>query len=119
MTHWRSFKDGNWTKAIDVRDFILHNYTPYLGDASFLSGPTEDTIALWNEVSALKKKELEAGGVLDMDTRTVSTITSHPAAYIIKEKERIVGLQTDKPLKRSLQPYGGIRMAVKACRDNG
>ena len=116
---WRGFHEASWSHSINVRSFIQHNYTPYTGDASFLSGPTEDTITLWNEVSALKKKELEAGGVLDMDTRTVSTITSHPAAYIIKEKEKIVGLQTDKPLKRSLQPYGGIRMAVKACRDNG
>ena len=116
---WRGFHEGSWLHSINVRSFIQHNYTPYAGDASFLEGPTQDTLDLWNEVSVLKKKELEAGGVLDMDVRTVSTITSHPAAYIKKEKERIVGLQTDKPLKRALQPYGGIRMAVKACRDNG
>ncbi len=116
---WRGFHEGSWLHSINVRSFIQHNYTPYTGDASFLEGPTQDTLDLWNEVCVLKKKELDAGGVLDMDVRTVSTITSHPAAYIKKEKERIVGLQTDKPLKRALQPYGGIRMAVKACRDNG
>ncbi len=116
---WRGFAEGSWTTSINVRSFIQHNYTPYTGDASFLEGPTRDTLDLWAAVSELKKQELDAGGVLDMDTRVVSTITSHDAAYIIKEKERVVGLQTDKPLKRSLQPYGGIRCATKACRDHG
>ncbi len=116
---WRNFEDGSWSHSINVRSFIQHNYTPYTGDASFLEGPTEATLALWHEVSELKKKEIEAGGVLDMDTRVVSTITSHGAAYIEKNKEKIVGLQTDKPLKRALQPYGGIRMATKACREFG
>ncbi len=116
---WRAFKEGRWMNEIDVRNFIHNNYTPYLGGDDFLEGPTEDTLDLWKTVSDLKKKEVEAGGVLDMDTKIISTITSHPAAYINKEKEKIVGLQTDKPLKRALQPSGGIRMAIKACRDNG
>ena len=116
---WRGFEGGTWEKEVNVRSFIKHNYPPYDGDESFLEGPTEDTTALWHEVSELMKAEIEAGGALDMDTSVISTITSHPAAYINKEKEKIVGLQTDKPLKRALMPYGGIRMAEKACRDNG
>ena len=116
---WRGFAPGQWQTEINVRNFIHKNYTPYYGDDSFLAGPTEKTKALWDEVRELKRREIEAGGVLDMDTKVVSTITSHGAAYINKDKEEIVGLQTDKPLKRALQPYGGIRMAVKACRDNG
>ncbi|MEE1220086.1 MAG: formate C-acetyltransferase [Ruminococcus sp.] len=116
---WRSFKEGIWEQEINVRDFIHRNYTPYFGDSSFLEGPTQNTLDLWEKVSELKKQEIEAGGVLDMDTKVISTITSHGAAYIDKDKEAIVGLQTDKPLKRSLQPYGGIRMAMKACKDNG
>ena len=116
---WRSFKGGSWEQEINVRDFIQRNYTPYFGGGDFLEGPTQNTLDLWDKVSDLKKKEIEAGGVLDMDTKVISTITSHGAAYIDKDKEQIVGLQTDKPLKRSLQPYGGIRMAAKACKDNG
>ena len=116
---WQGFKTGTWTKEINVRSFIKHNYTPYDGDESFLVGPTENTVALWDEVIRLTKLEREAGGVLDMDTKTISTITSHGAAYLDKDKETIVGFQTDKPLKRALMPYGGIRMAEKACRDNG
>lgn len=104
---------------INVRDFIHKNFSPYYGGADFLEGATERTLELWDEVSSLKKQEIEAGGVLDMDTKVISTITSHAAAYINKDKEQIVGLQTDKPLKRSLQPYGGIRMALKACKDHG
>ena len=104
---------------INVRSFIHKNYKVYYGDDSFLEGPTEDTLELWGKVSDLMKAEIEAGGALDMDTKVISTITSHPAAYIDKEKEKIVGLQTDKPLKRALMPAGGIRMAVKACKDNG
>ena len=95
------------------------NYTPYDGDDSFLKGPTADTTALWNEVLELSKKEREAGGVLDMDTKVVSTILSHGPGYLDKEKETIVGFQTDKPFKRALMPYGGIRMAKQACEDNG
>ncbi len=116
---WRGFEAGSWQNDINVRSFIHHNYKPYYGDGSFLAGPTKDTLDLWNEVSELKKKEIAAGGVLHMDTKVISTITSHGPGYIDKEKEKIVGLQTEAPLKRSLQPNGGIRMAVKACKDNG
>lgn len=116
---WRNFNGGAWEKEINVRDFIQKNYTPYMGDDSFLEGPTKDTLDLWEQVMELSKQEREAGGVLDMDTKVVSTITSHKAGYLDKSKEKIVGFQTDKPFKRSLQPYGGIRMAIKACEDNG
>ena len=115
---WKEFKGGRWETEIDVRDFIMNNYTPYDGDDSFLKGPTADTTALWNEVLELSKKEREAGGVLDMDTKVVSTILSHGPGYLDKEKETIVGFQTDKPFKRALMPYGGIRMAKQACEDN-
>ena len=116
---WKEFKGGRWETEIDVRDFIMNNYPPYDGDDSFLKGPTADTTALWNEVLELSKKEREAGGVLDMDTKVVSTILSHGPGYLDKEKETIVGFQTDKPFKRALMPYGGIRMAKQACEDNG
>lgn len=116
---WNEFKDGVWTHEINVRDFIQKNYTPYEGDDQFLAGPTEATDELWDQVMELSKQEREAGGVLDMDTKVVSTITSHRTGYLNKDKETIVGFQTDKPFKRSLQPYGGIRMAMKACQDNG
>lgn len=119
MNEWQGFAHGVWEKEINVRDFIQKNYTPYDGDDTFLAGPTERTKKLWNQVLELSKEEREAGGVLDMDTRVISTITSHPAAYLNKEIETIVGFQTDKPFKRSLQPYGGIRMAEKACAQNG
>ena len=117
--YWHGFEGGTWQKEIHVRSFIRHNYTPYDGDEAFLEAPTENTCALWDEVLELFRKEREAGGVLDMDTKIISTITSHAPGYIDKDKEKIVGLQTDKPLKRALMPYGGIRMAEKACRDNG
>lgn len=116
---WRTFQTGAWEQEINVRDFIQKNYTPYDGDEAFLTGPTADTTALWEQVLELSKKEREARGVLDMDTKVISTITSHGPGYLDKEKEKIVGFQTEKPLKRALQPYGGIRMAVKACKDNG
>ena len=116
---WAGFKLGRWSTSINVRDFIQNNYTPYDGDSSFLAEPTETTKTLWKEVLDLFQKEREAGGVLDMDTKIISTITSHGAGYINKDLEKIVGLQTDKPLKRSLQPFGGIRMAQNACRENG
>lgn len=119
MNAWRGFKGNIWQSEINVRDFIQNNYTPYTGDESFLEGPTADTTALWDKVLDFTKKEREAGGVLDMDTKVISTITSHGPGYLDKEKEKIVGLQTDEPFKRSLQPYGGIRMATKACKDNG
>ena len=113
------FVGGKWQSEINVRDFIQKNYTPYDGDSSFLAGPTEATTKLWQECCDLFKKERENGGVLDMDTKIVSTITSHAAGYIDKSLEQIVGLQTDKPLKRSLQPFGGIRMAETSCKSYG
>lgn len=116
---WNGFVGGAWEKEINVRDFIQKNYTPYDGDANFLTGATKDTLDLWEQVLELSRQEREAGGVLAMDTKKISTITSHGPAYLEKEKERIVGFQTDQPFKRALQPYGGIRMAVKACEDNG
>lgn len=116
---WNSFVGGVWQKEINVRDFIQKNYTPYEGDDSFLAGPTQDTKDLWDQVMELSAEERAKGGVLDMDTKIISSITSHGPGYLNKDKEKIVGFQTDKPFKRSLQPYGGIRMAVKACEDNG
>ena len=116
---WDGFVGGNWQKAIDVRDFIQRNYTPYNGDDSFLAGPTEATTKLWADVMDLFAQETANGGVLDMDTKLVSTITSHEAGYIEKPLEQIVGLQTDKPLKRALMVDGGIRMAMAACKAYG
>ena len=116
---WNGFISGAWQSEVNVRDFIQKNYIPYDGDDSFLAKATKDTLDLWQQVLDLSKKEREAGGVLDMDTQVISTITSHGPGYLDKEKEKIVGFQTEKPLKRSLQPYGGIRMAMKACADNG
>lgn len=116
---WITFQTGVWEKEINVRDFIQKNYTPYDGDDAFLAGPTQNTTDLWAQVMDLTEQERKAGGVLDMDTKIISTITSHGPGYLDKSKETIVGFQTDKPFKRSLQPYGGIRMAVKACQDNG
>ncbi len=116
---WTDFVGSKWEHEINVRDFIQKNYTPYDGDDSFLAGPTQNTTDLWAMVMDLTKKEREAGGVLDMDTKVVSTIVSHGPGYLDKSKETIVGFQTDAPFKRSMQPYGGIRMAEKACADNG
>ena len=117
---WEGFKPGRWSNtSINLRDFIQKNFTPYDGDDSFLTGPTEATTKLWGQVMELSKKEREAGGVLDMDTKIVSTITSHGPGYLNKDLEKIVGFQTDKPFKRSLQPFGGIRMAMNACEQNG
>ncbi len=113
------FKSGKWQSEINVRDFIQKNYTPYDGDSSFLAGPTEATTKLWDRCCELFKEEREKGGVIDMDTKVVSTITSHDAGYIIKDLEKIVGLQTDAPLKRSMQPFGGIRMAETSCKSYG
>ena len=118
-SQWYGFEDGTWKREINVRSFIKHNYTPYDGDESFLMGPTENTLKLWEQVLELSKQEREAGGVLDMDTKVISTITSHGPGYLNKDIEKIVGFQTDKPFKRALMPYGGIRMAEKACKDNG
>ncbi|WP_294754667.1 formate C-acetyltransferase [uncultured Ruminococcus sp.] len=117
---WDGFTEGRWSSSsINVRDFIKKNYTPYEGDESFLAPPTEATKKLWEQVMDLSRQEREAGGVLDMDTRIISTITSHGAGYLNKDLEQIVGLQTDKPFKRSLQPFGGIRMAQQACKEYG
>ncbi|MFZ2756219.1 MAG: formate C-acetyltransferase [Atopobiaceae bacterium] len=116
---WDGFRGGNWESEIDVRGFIQRNYTPYDGDEAFLAGPTERTSELWAEVMDLFAQERAKGGVLDMDTKVVTTITSHAAGYIDKPKETIVGLQTDRPLKRALHVNGGIRMAQQACSDNG
>ncbi len=119
MKQWEGFKPGKWQEKVDVRDFILKNVTPYEGDESFLEGPTEATTNLWEQVMELNKKEREAGGILDADTKVVSTITSHGPGYLNKELEQIVGFQTDKPFKRSLMPFGGIRMAKQALEAYG
>lgn len=117
---WKDFVPGKWSSGeVNVRDFIAKNFTLYEGDESFLAGPTDATKKLWEQVMELSKKEREAGGVLDMDTKIVSTITSHGPGYLDKNLEKIVGFQTDKPFKRSLQPFGGIRMAQNACHENG
>ena len=116
---WEGFTPGLWNLEINVRDFIQKNYTPYDGDDSFLVGPTEATNKLWAQVMDLTAQERAKGGVLDMDTNVVSTITSHAAGYLNKDLEKIVGFQTDKPFKRSLQVYGGIRVAEKACAAYG
>ena len=117
---WEGFVPGKWCNdEVDVRDFIQHNYTPYEGDASFLAPATEATKKLWEIVCDLSKKEREAGGVLDADTKIVSTLTSHGAGYLDKNLEKIVGVQTDVPFKRSLQPFGGIRMSEGALEMYG
>ena len=112
---WNGFNKGDWQKEINVRNFIQSNYTPYTGDSSFLTTPTKKTTMLWDKVLDLYKKEKENGGVLDIDTKTISTITSHDAGYIDKNLEEIVGLQTDAPLKRSIMPFGGIKIVEKSC----
>lgn len=119
MEAYRSFKKGHWMDTINVRDFIQRNYTPYEGDDSFLEGPTEATKKLWDQVMELNKQEAAKGGVLDADTKVVSTITSHGPGYLNKDLEKIVGFQTDAPFKRSLQPFGGIRMAESALEAYG
>ncbi|MBM6818671.1 formate C-acetyltransferase [Clostridium saudiense] len=116
---WNDFKTGSWTKNVDVRNFIQTNYTPYEGDDSFLAGATEATTKLWAEVSDLFKKERENGGVLDVDTETISGINEYNPGYIDQAFEKIVGVQTDAPLKRAVMPYGGIRMAESAAKAYG
>ena len=116
---WDGFERATWCREVNVRSFIQHNYTTYDGNEDFLEGPTQDTLDLWDQVCALTKEEIAKGGVLDMDTEIISTITSHGPGYLDKDKEQIVGLQTDKPFKRAFMPYGGIRMAEKACKDHG
>ena len=115
MEQWNGFKGKVWKEEVNVRDFIQENYTLYEGDDSFLAGPTEATKALWAQVMDLNKQEREAGGVLDLDTKVVSTITSHGPGYLNKDLETVVGFQTEKPFKRSLQPFGGIRMSELAA----
>ncbi len=118
--NWNGFKAGRWSNsAVDVSDFITSNYTLYDGDEEFLVGPTEATIKLWDQITKLNIEEQNNGGVIDMDTDVVSTITSHSAGYLNKELETIVGIQTDKPFKRSLQPFGGIRTAINSCTQYG
>ena len=113
---WNKFKAGDWQEEINVRDFIQKNYTPYEGDSNFLVGPTEKSKKLWDEIQELFKKERESyGGVLDIDTKTISTVAAHDAGYIDKDLEEIVGLQTDAPLKRAIMPFGGIRIVEKSC----
>ncbi len=117
---WKDFNEGEWKYEINVRDFIQKNYTPYEGDDSFLKGPTEKTQKLWNEVLELYKKEHDSvGSVLDIDTKTISTISGYKAGYIDKDLEDIVGLQTDSPLKRAIMPFGGIRIVEKSCEAYG
>ena len=119
---WRGFKGTHWTEDVNVRDFIQKNYTPYDGDEAFLAGPTEATDKLWARVQEYQKEERAKGGVLDMETEVVSSITAYPPAYIdpaLKDLEKVVGLQTDKPLKRAFMPYGGIRLAEEACTTYG
>ena len=119
---WKGFEQGKWCDDIDTRDFIQKNYTPYDGDESFLAGPTDATNKLWGKLQELQKQERAKGGVLDMDTHIVTGINAHKPGYIdesMKDLEKIVGLQTDKPLKRAFMPFGGIKMAEEACSTYG
>ncbi len=121
-TQWRGFRGSHWLDDINVRDFIQNNYTPYDGDESFLAGPTEATDTLWGKLQQLQKQERAQGGVLDMETEVVSGLTAYGPGYIddsLKSLEKVVGLQTDKPLKRAFMPYGGIKMAEEACTTYG
>ena len=116
---WDNFNSGDWKLEINVRDFIQKNYTPYTGDSSFLTDATEKTKKLWNKVLELYNKEKDNGGVLDIDSKTISTISSHDAGYIDRELEEIVGFQTDEPLKRAIMPFGGIKIVEKSCKAYG
>ena len=116
---WRGFQPGDWQNEVDVRAFIQANYKPYTEDYSFLTGPTARTEKLWDELKVLLKQELDAGGVLDADEKIVSKVASHGAGYINKDLEQVVGVQTDKPLKRGMLPYGGYRIAQKALQAHG
>lgn len=119
MSHWRSFKPGTWQESVDVRDFIDKNYTEYVGNSSFLVGPTESSLTLNNHIISLLDEEKQKGGVIELDTDVVASMTSHKAGYIDKSLEKIVGLQTDKPFKRAFHPYGGIQVATKAAEAYG
>lgn len=119
---WHDFQEGHWTSDVNVRDFIQHNYTEYHGNEDFLSDPTENTQILWDYLKSLQREERKKGGVLDMETEVVSGINAYPASYMkeeYKNREKVVGLQTDKPLKRAFMPYGGIKMAEQACTTYG
>lgn len=116
---WQGFKGSKWQDEVDVRDFIQNNYKPYNGDESFLEGPKESTNTLWAELQKLQKEERAKGGVLDMETELVSSLTAYGPGYLDKDLEKVVGLQTDKPLKRAFMPYGGIRMSEEACETYG
>lgn len=116
---WQGFKGSKWQDEVDVRDFIQNNYKPYNGDESFLEGPTESTNTLWEKLQKLQKEERAKGGVLDMETEVVSSLTAYGPGYLEKDLEKVVGLQTDKPLKRAFMPYGGIRMSEEACETYG
>jgi len=116
---WQGFKGSKWQDEVDVRDFIQNNYKPYDGDESFLEGPTESTNTLWGKLQKLQKEERAKGGVLDMETEVVSSLTAYGPGYLDKDLEKVVGLQTDKPLKRAFMPYGGIRMSEEACETYG
>ncbi len=116
---WQGFKGSKWQDEVDVRDFIQNNYKPYNGDESFLEGPTESTNTLWEKLQKLQKEERAKGGVLDMETEVVSSLTAYGPGYLDKDLEKVVGLQTDKPLKRAFMPYGGIRMSEEACETYG
>ena len=121
-TQWAGFKGRLWKEEINVRDFIQNNYTPYDGDESFLAGPTEATNKLWGKLQELQKEERAKGGVLDMETKVVTGLTAYGPGYIdesMKDLEQVVGLQTDKPLKRAFMPYGGIKMAEESCENYG
>src|SRR5690625_3313031 len=119
MKAWNGFKKGNWQNEINVSEFIKLNYTEYLGDSKFLSGPTEASLKLNEKFNEYLTKEKENCGVIDMDTKVVASITSHDAGYISKDLEKIVGLQTDMPFKRAFHPYGGIRVAYNAAKAYG
>ena len=122
FAQWEGFEGSRWKEQINVRDFIRHNYTPYDGDDSFLEGPTEATDKLWGKLQELQKAERANNGVLDMETKVVTGLTAYGPGYIaedLKDLEKVVGLQTDKPLKRAFMPYGGIKMAEQACEMYG
>lgn len=119
---WEGFEGRIWKEEVNTRDFIQKNYTPYDGDESFLAGPTDATNKLWGALQKLQKAERAKGGVLDMETEVVSSLTAYGPGYIdpeLKDLEKVVGLQTDKPLKRAFMPYGGIKMAEQACTTYG
>ena len=117
--NWSGFAGRKWKEDCDVRDFIQNNYRPYDGDENFLAAPTDATNKLWDELQKLQKEERAKGGVLDMETKVVSSLTSYGPGYLDKDLEKVVGLQTDKPLKRAFMPFGGIKMAETACSTYG